>query len=125
MINKKELTKEYKNKKFRCGVFKLINSVTGKVFVGSSPNLDVKYNSIKFQLEAGMFPIAELQSDWNTFGEAAFSYRIVEIIDTKDDETALSIKELKEYEQITISQMRESNIPLYNSYNPSGNRLKQ
>ena len=65
---RKELQEEYKNLKFRQGVFQIRNTENGKVFIEASSNLDKIWNRHLFQLNMGGHPNAELQRDWKIFG---------------------------------------------------------
>ena len=81
---KKELKEEYKKIIHPKGVFKIVNKINGKIFIGSSPNLDSYWNNQKFQLNLGSHRNKELQNDWNNFGEDNFYYEIIDTINLKD-----------------------------------------
>lgn len=84
MKTRKELISEYKQKKFKAGVFQIRNLATGKVYIESSVDLDAIWNRHRVQLKFGGHPIAELQQDWNTYGEENFVFEILEEIDQKE-----------------------------------------
>lgn len=67
------------------GVFEIKNMVTGKVFIGSSINLDAIFNRHKFQLKQGGHPNKELQQDWNRYGPENFTYSILGELEPVDD----------------------------------------
>ena len=50
MNAKKKLKEEYKHKKNRMGVFQIRNTANGKIYVGSSLNLDAIWNRNKMEL---------------------------------------------------------------------------
>lgn len=85
MKTHKELKEEYKQMKSQIGVFQIRNTVSGKVFVGSSTNLKAIWHRTKLQLNFGNHPNQELQQDWKELGETAFVYEIVSEIQQSDD----------------------------------------
>ena len=60
------------------GVFLIRNTVTDKVFLGSSLNLPGIINRHKFALTNGNHPNKQLQSDWNQLGSNKFAFEIVD-----------------------------------------------
>ena len=78
-MNRKEITREYKERQHPVGVFRVLNTVNGKSFIGTSVNLPAMLNRQKAQLAMKGHPNRELQSDWNELGEESF---IFEVLDT-------------------------------------------
>lgn len=104
MKTRKELKEEYRQKKFRMGVFKIVNVANGKIFLGSSTDLDTAWNSHHFRLKAGMHENNELQKDWLQFGEQTFNYLVVEELKIK--EGADPGKELKALEKLLMEELQ-------------------
>lgn len=75
---RKELQEEYKQIKTYMGVIQITNKGSGKVFLASYPNLKNKWLTLKAQLDMGMHPNSQLQSDWKELGSDAFSYEVLE-----------------------------------------------
>ncbi|MBN6187489.1 GIY-YIG nuclease family protein [Aneurinibacillus sp. BA2021] len=73
-----EIKREYKQKNAPMGVYQIKNLDTGKIFIGSSPNLEAMKNRQWFELNMGSHPNAELLADWKTYGESNFSFEILE-----------------------------------------------
>jgi group I intron endonuclease len=115
MKTRKELKAEYKNMKFRMGVFRIFNKINGKIYIGSSPDLIAAWNSQRFQLEAGLHPCAALQSDWKTFGQGNFTYEILEEIKQSDDAPKDFGKDLKALEELIIEELKPFGEKGYNS----------
>ena len=97
-MTKKELKDSYKQLKFKIGVFQIRNTVTGKVFVGSSVNLDAIWNRHHTQLKFGGHPNEALQADWNALGEGKFVYEILDTIEQKEADGVDYGKEAKQLE---------------------------
>jgi hypothetical protein len=80
MIRRKELTLAYQQTPRHMGVFQWMNTVTGKMYVAGSPNLDGARNRDLFVLRMGVSRNAELQRDWNEYGVQAFTFDVLERI---------------------------------------------
>jgi hypothetical protein len=122
MKTRKELKVEYKQMKFRMGVFQIRNTINGKVFIGSSPDLIAVWNSQKFQLEADMHQNAALQKEWNEFGAGNFVYEIIEEILPSDDKPLDYNKEIKTLEQMIIDDRKPFDDKGY--HRPQQNRTQ-
>lgn len=114
MSSKKDLIREYKQRIAPMGVFRVTNSANGKILVGSSKSLDTKFNSILFQLRIGRFPNPALQADFETCGEAAFSYEIVDTLEPKDDPLYNYDDDLKTLEELWLDKLRPYGEKGYN-----------
>jgi hypothetical protein len=104
MKTRKQLKEEYKQMKFTMGVFRIVNKVNGKVFIGSSPDLKAIWNSQRFQLEAGMHQNAALQKDWKEFGPENFAYEIIEELPYTEGKEVDYPSEIKALEQLIMDQ---------------------
>jgi len=78
MNKRKELIEAYKQIKTYMGVVQITNTVNGKIYIDSYPNLKNKWLTLQMQLEMGRFANAQLQKDWKEFGSSAFTYEILE-----------------------------------------------
>src|SRR4051812_18397149 len=106
MKTNKELKEAYKLKRFRIGVFQLRNTVNGKMFVGSSINLDAIWNRIKAELKFGGHRNVELQREWIAYGEENFVFGILSEIEEKDGDKVDYNKEAKQLEEMFIEELQ-------------------
>ena len=83
---RRELVREYKERKKLAGIFQVKNTANGKVLLGSSLNLDGALNSHKFMLMIGKHRNDAVQRDWNEFGPENFIFEILETVTVKDDD---------------------------------------
>lgn len=83
--SKQELKEAYKQIKKRAGVFQIRNVQNGKVFLGSSVDLDAIWNRNRLQLNVGSHPNSGLQKDWKAIGEANFSYEILSEVKIREE----------------------------------------
>lgn len=79
-MNRKELKRQYKETQHPMGLFRVRNTVNGKVFIGTSVNLSVALNSQKAKLRLGGHVNSALQSDWNQLGPDAFEFDILDTL---------------------------------------------
>lgn len=105
---------EYRNMKFRMGVFRIKNKINGKIYIGSSADLVAVWNSQRFQLEAGLHSCASLQADWKTFGPGNFTYEIVEEIKPEDDNQTDYSKDIKALEDLILEELQPYGEKGYN-----------
>ncbi|HEU5011223.1 MAG TPA: GIY-YIG nuclease family protein [Roseiflexaceae bacterium] len=106
MKTRKDLKREYHERKQRAGVFQIKNMVNGKILLGSSLNLDGPLNSHKFMLSIGSHRNKALQADWNTYGADAFVFEILEEVRVTDDPHFKPSDELTLLEQIWLEQLQ-------------------
>jgi len=95
-MNKKDLKREYRETHRPMGVFQIRNLTSGKVFIGSSVNLDGILNRHRFALVAGSHQSRTLQKDWNESGAENFAFEILEEIEPRanlDDKKEVAVLE--------------------------------
>ena len=106
MKPRKELKEEYKQMKFKMGVFQIKNNINGKIFIGSSLDLKAIWYAQKLQLDMGMHQNSELQKDWKEFGSENFSYEILDEINQTEDKPIDYKKEIKTLEDMIIDDLQ-------------------
>lgn len=117
MKNKKELKREYKDRKITAGVFQIRNTINNKVLLGSSKNLEGIWNSNKFQLSAGMHRNKKLQKDWNEFEAENFVFEVLEAVEKNEDPNFNLNDELTLLEQIWLEKINPFGDRGYNESN--------
>ena len=76
------LTAAYKERKTVAGVFAVICSATGEVWVGRSLHVETHRNGLWFSLRMGGYPNPELQSAWRLHGEDGFRFEELDRLST-------------------------------------------
>jgi group I intron endonuclease len=84
-MNKKDLTRQYKETHRPMGVFQVRNLTNEKVFVGSTLNLAAIFNRFKSQLKMDGHPNKSLQKDWNESGAENFAFEILEELPPREN----------------------------------------
>lgn len=110
-----ELKREYKERKKPAGVFQIKNTRNGKVFLGSSLNLEGPLNRHRFELQMGSHRARELQKDWNEHGPEAFVFEILEEVRIRDIPHFDLSEELLLLEQIWIESLKPFGEQGYNT----------
>lgn len=65
-------------KKKICGVYKITNIANGKLYVGSSKDIEYRWRQHKDELNRGVHGNSHLQRAWNKYGENSFKFEIIE-----------------------------------------------
>ncbi len=84
-VDRRQIAQEFKERKVRRGIFAVNCTATGETWIGSTPNLDAAWNSLRFQLNAAHRNLALLAA-WRQHGEAAFTF---EVLDELPEDIAL------------------------------------
>lgn len=104
MDRKQELKRLAKETKTEAGVYLIRNTKNGKVLVEATRNLKT-INGRIFSLQTGGFPHKALQEEWNEFGEDAFTFEVLEVLEKPetgyfDEKDALKKMEAKWLDQL-------------------------
>jgi len=95
--SRKEAVRNFKEQKVLAGAYAVRCAVTEKVWVGTSRNLDATKNGCWFMLRNGSHQEKSLQAEWNSQGEQAFEYEVLETLgeDTHPLNVVALLKEMK------------------------------
>jgi group I intron endonuclease len=63
------------------GIYKIINAVDGKFYIGSAADIDDRWSVHKSLLRNGKHANRHLQSSWKKYGEESFQFEVIEIVD--------------------------------------------
>jgi hypothetical protein len=102
--SRKESIRNFKERKSLLGAYAVRCTATGKVWVGVSRNLDATKNGCWFCLRNGLHTEKSLQTEWDSLGESAFRYEIIEALE--EDLHPLEVDDrLKELKSIWIARL--------------------
>lgn len=108
-MDRKQAIREFKERKVSRGIFAVRCNASGKVWVGSSPNLDATRNGLWFMLRMGTHHAKDLQAEWNAHGEPSFTYEIVSTLE--DSVSALAVNDrLKEEKAAWAAKLQAQTI---------------
>ena len=61
-----------------CGVYKITNIINGKIYVGSSKDIEDRWWHHKYELNSRIHKNTHLQNAWNKYKEHNFIFEIIE-----------------------------------------------
>jgi hypothetical protein len=97
----------YKERKPAWGIYTVICTATGEVWVGQSRHVDMQRNGLWFALNLGKSPHASLQAAWKQHGEPEF--RFEELARLGDHISAIArTDELKKRQALWRSRLQAS-----------------
>ncbi|MCB0103273.1 MAG: GIY-YIG nuclease family protein [Anaerolineales bacterium] len=110
---RKDLNREYMERVKPAGIYQVKNTLNGRMFLGSSLNLEGPLNRHKFMLKIGSHTNKSLQNDWNEIGAENFVFEILEEVNVVDSPNFNLNDELTLLEMIWLEKLN----PVENGYN--------
>lgn len=101
------------------GIYHIYNFYTNKIYIGSAINFNKRFTNHKNKLISNKHPNKNLQSDWNTYGEGAFKFKIIELV---EDKTKLFEKE--KY-HIDLNKEKLYNIQMFPGHSNMGRKFSE
>jgi hypothetical protein len=115
MDRRTELKQEYKNRPRSIGVFKVENIENGKIFIGSSLNVDKVFNRLKFSLSNGDNHLnQDLLKDWREYGEKNFTFEILDQLKPDEDPQYNYKEDLETLEALWLEKLQPYDDKGYN-----------
>lgn len=103
--SRKDIVREYKERRPTAGVFMVKNTVNGRLLLGSTRNIDGPLNKHRFMLQIGSHRNRRMQADWNSFGADAFVFEVLETVAPSDAPGFDMDDELTLLEEIWIEKL--------------------
>lgn len=101
MNTRKEISRQYKERKLHGGVYTIINTVNGKYLIGHVADLASLRNRFQFSVVTGSTIDPRLRQDWVELGAQAFKLDVLEELKQGPDQTRTSfMDDLKTLEQL-------------------------
>jgi hypothetical protein len=119
-MDRKALTRAYKETPRPMGVYRVRNTVTGKSLVASSINLPAILNRHKAALSLGGHTNKALQKDWNELGPEAFEFEVLDTLTPSDKPGDKPADDLLALEAMWIEKLAPTEDL---GYNPKSKRL--
>jgi hypothetical protein len=104
-MDRKAMTRAYKNTPRQAGVYRVRNKVHDKSFVGTAQDLPGVLNSQRFQLRLGSHMNRELQKDWNELGPDAFEFDVLDTLEPQDTPGYSPADDLKALEALWLDRL--------------------
>lgn len=114
MIDKKQLTKDYKQQKQPAGIYAVHNKVDNIMYIGTSQNLPAVLKRFEFTLKMGSFPYQQLVDDYKRLGKENFDIKVIDELEVKDETEKELDVELKSLQEMWIEKLRFEGVRFYN-----------
>ena len=114
MIDKKQLTKDYKSQKQPAGIYAVHNKIDNKTYIGASKNLPAVVKRFEFTLQMENFPYQELIDDYKKFGKDNFEIKILDELELKNETEKEIDTELNSLEELWIEKLTAEGVRFYN-----------
>ena len=112
-MDRKALVRQYLKVPRPAGVYRVVNTRTGKLLLGSSSDLAGMLNRQRFQLENGLHPDKEIQADWNELGSGDFAFEMLDVLKPSDEPNYDPLEDLRALEEMWLEKLTSSGALLY------------
>lgn len=68
-----------------CGVYRIVNNVNDKLYIGSSIHVDRRFAEHIWALRRNKHGNIHLQRAWNAYGEESFEFELIELVEDSED----------------------------------------
>ncbi len=113
-MDRKEAIRAYKESRRPMGVYQVRNTVSGKVYVGTSVDLPSMLNRQRAQLRLGGHADRALQADWNALGDAAFEFSVLDTLEPPDLPAYDPADDLRTLEELWRGKLAAAGAEAYN-----------
>jgi len=114
MLDKKQITKDYKQQKQPAGVYAVHNKADNKMYIGTSKNLPAVVRRFEFTLQMESFPYQDLIDDYKKLGKENFEIKILDELELKNETEKEIDTELMSLEEMWIEKLKSEGVTFYN-----------
>jgi hypothetical protein len=100
--------KTYKQARQPMGVYRIRTMQNDKAYIGFATDLPARFNRHKAELKFGSHRNRELQETWNLFGESAFEFEILDVLDHEENTQANPDEELRVLAEMWIQRLKKA-----------------
>ena len=87
MNSRRDISREYKERRLHGGVYTITNTVSGKYLIGHAADLASMRNRFQFAVTTGSAVDPRLRGDWVELGAAAFRLDVLEEIEQQPEQS--------------------------------------
>ncbi len=106
-MDKTAIKKAYKDTTRPMGVYRITSTQNNKVYIGSAIDVPARINRHKAELRFGSHRNSELQEIWRSFGESAFEFEVLDVLDHEKGLQANPLEELHILLQMWIQKLEK------------------
>ena len=114
MLDKKQITRDYKQQKQPAGIYAVHNKIDNKMYIGTSKNLPAVVRRFEFTLTMESFPYQDLIDDFKKLGKDNFEIKILDELELKNETEKEITAELNLLEALWIEKLKDAGVSFYN-----------
>lgn len=99
-IDRKAKIREYRDAPRPAGVYRILNTTTGRTLLGTSSDAPARLNRHRAQLRMGSHPNRSLQQDWKSQGEEAFELEVLDLLPERESGEGDLAEDLRVLEEL-------------------------
>jgi hypothetical protein len=108
-MDRREISRAYKERKLRGGVYTITNTQTGRYLLGHAADLASMRNHFQFAVTTGSAVHPKLRQDWAQMGGKAFALHVLEELEQGPEQSqAEFMADLKALEQLLRANLDAS-----------------
>jgi hypothetical protein len=107
-MDKSTMKKAYKEAKRPMGVYRITSTRNDKVYIGFGTDLPARLNRHKAELKFGNHRNRELQEIWNSLGDSAIKFEVLDVLDHEEDTQANPAEELHILAEMWIKKLEKA-----------------
>ena len=104
-MDRKALSRQYKETRRPMGVYRVRNTANGKSLVGVSNDLPSMLNRQRAQLRLNAHNVRALQKDWNELGPAVFEFEILDTLQAPEQPDYDPSEDLRVLEELWLEKL--------------------
>jgi hypothetical protein len=109
--SKKELQAEYKERKVIGGVFAIKNTLTGRILLDSTPDLQGSINRFEFAKKTGSCVSMKLQKDWHPLEAPPFTLEVLEELEKTGNQSDAEFRaDLLTLKEIWLEKLADADL---------------
>lgn len=86
-MNRREISKQYRERRLRGGVYTITNAVNGRYLIGHAADLASARNRFQFAVTTGSTVDPRLRDDWQALGAHAFTLEVLEELEQQSNQS--------------------------------------
>jgi hypothetical protein len=110
-MNRREISKQYKDRKLHGGVYTITNTANGKYLIGHAAGLASVRNRFQFAVMTGSTVDPRLRDDWKALGASVFRLDVLEELEQRPDQSQAEfmadLRALEELLRATLDPSKE------------------
>lgn len=109
-MDKSALKKAYKQIKQPMGIYRISSSQIDNIFIGCATNLRARLNRHRADLKFRSHQNKELQNVWDSFGESAIEFEILDVLEHDESSSTKPKEELQVLLEMWFQRLQKEGV---------------